>query len=55
MSSGEVNTNKGKVLLDVVEARMKSIELTDFEKRLSDFEAAAATVDLPGARNMRGV
>ena len=50
VTAGTINLATAKVLLDVVQARIKAIEVTDFEQRLVELEKASATVDLPGSR-----
>ncbi len=45
--AGTVDTTAAKLLIDVVQARLKAIEVQDIEKRLSDLESQAAMVELP--------
>jgi len=53
VAKGECDLATAKVMLDVVLARLKAIEVNDLETRLAELEKTASTVDLPGSRNMR--
>ena len=53
ITQGTVDRDTAKMLLEVITARMKAIEMNDLEARLTELEKAAASVDLPGSRNMR--
>ena len=50
VTGGTADLAAAKVLLDIVHARMKAIELNEHERRLAELEKAAASVELPGAR-----
>jgi hypothetical protein len=50
---GDLDRDAGKFLLDLVQTRMKAIEMNEMEARLTELEKAAGTVDLSGSRNMR--
>ena len=50
---GAISLDTARVLVDVITARMKAIELNDLETQLHELEKVAETVDLPGSRNMR--
>jgi hypothetical protein len=50
---GDIDRDAGKFLLDLVQTRMKAIEMNEMEARLTELEKAAGTVDLSGSRNMR--
>jgi hypothetical protein len=45
---GVVDRDSAKLLLDVIQTRLKAIEVNDLEQRLGDLEKALGTVDLPG-------
>lgn len=47
--NGALTESAAKLMLDAVTTRMKSIELTDHERRLAEIERAAASVELPGS------
>ncbi len=46
VTSGTIDPAAAKVLLDLIQARMKSIELTDLEQRLAELERTAKLVQL---------
>ena len=45
--AGTVDTTSAKLLIDVVQARLKAIEVQDLEARLAELEKQAAIVELP--------
>jgi hypothetical protein len=45
---GTVDRDHAKVLLDVVQARLKAIEVNDLDQRLVELEKALGTVDARG-------
>lgn len=49
VSAGTIDLASIKVLTDLVHARMKSIELNDYEVRLAELEKQVATVDVGGS------
>ena len=51
ITAGTIDSANAKLRLDAVQARMKSIELCDLEKRLVELEKQAAMVDFGGRRN----
>ena len=53
ITQGTIDRDTAKMLLEVIQARLKAIEATDHEARLAELEKMAATVELPGARNIR--
>ena len=48
--NGTVDRDVAKALADLVQARMKGIELNDLEARLAELEKAAESVEMPGRR-----
>jgi hypothetical protein len=48
MCDGIVDPETARVMLEGIQARLKSIEVTEVEERLSELERAAQVVDLPG-------
>lgn len=48
--SGACDRESAKVMLDVIQARMKSIEVGELEARIAELEEAAKAVDLGGRR-----
>ena len=48
--AGTVDTTAAKLLIDVVQARLKAIEVQDLEARLAELEKQAAIVELPRGR-----
>ena len=48
---GSCDRDSAKVMLDVIQARMKAIEVSELEARIAELEEAAKAVDLgPGRR-----
>lgn len=45
--AGTVDTAAAKTLIDVIQARLKAIEVQDLEARLADLEKQAAIVEVP--------
>jgi len=50
LTKGAIDRDTAKVLLDVVQVRMKAIDLNDHEQRLAELESAAKAVDFGGRR-----
>jgi hypothetical protein len=50
ISAGTIDLHSAKVMLDLIQCRMKAIELGEFEARLAELEKQAGTVELPGRR-----
>jgi hypothetical protein len=51
---GSVDRDAAKVLIDVIQTRLKAIEVTELEERLARLEETAAAVDLgPASRSRR--
>ena len=50
ITQGTVDRDTAKMVLDVIQARLKAIEVNDLEQRLVELEKASTTVDLPGSR-----
>ncbi len=50
LCSGTVDREAAQVLLDVIQVRLKAIEVNDLETRLAELEAAAKSVELNGRR-----
>ena len=48
---GTLPGDEARLLLDAVQARLRSIEATDLEERLAELEKAAQSVDFRGARS----
>jgi hypothetical protein len=46
---GTIETDKAKMLVDVIQARLKAIEVNELADRLDDLEKTAATVEGRGA------
>lgn len=46
VTTGAVDQGTAKLLLDVIQTRLKAIEVTDLEARLVELEKAAASVEL---------
>jgi hypothetical protein len=53
ITSATIDAAAAKLLLDVVQARMKSIELNEYEVRLAELEKQVATVDMGGGGGRR--
>jgi hypothetical protein len=51
--AGTVDRDAAKLLIDVIQARLKAIEVGDLEKRLDELEAIADTVEHKGPRRLR--
>ena len=50
LTRGAIPIEVAKALIDVVTIRVKAIEVRDLEKRLTELEKAAESVELPGRR-----
>lgn len=50
LTRGAIPLEVAKALIDVVTIRVKAIEVRDLEKRLTELEKAAESVELPGRR-----
>ena len=50
LTRGAVPLEVAKALIDLVNIRVKAIEVRDLEKRLTELEKAAESVELPGRR-----
>jgi hypothetical protein len=50
ISAGTIDLHRAKVMLDLVQMRMKAIELGAYEARLIELEKQAGTVEMPGRR-----
>ncbi len=53
VSAGTIDLPTAKVMHDLVQTRLRAIEVNEHEARLVELEKAASTVDLPGSRSMR--
>lgn len=51
--AGSVDATNAKLLLDVIQTRLKAIEVQDLERRLTELEKAAAITDEPGTSRWR--
>lgn len=51
VTAGTVEATSAKLLLEVVQARLKAIEVQDLESRLAELERQASVVDFGGRRN----
>jgi hypothetical protein len=50
LCSGAVDRETARVMVDVVQARLRAIETSELEARLAELEAAAQSVELGGRR-----
>jgi hypothetical protein len=50
LCSGALDRETARVMIDVVQARIRAIETSELEARLADLEAAAQSVELAGRR-----
>jgi hypothetical protein len=51
--AGTVDRDAAKLLIDVIQARLKAIEVGELEKRIGELEAIADTVEHKGPRRLR--
>ena len=51
---GKVEREMAKLLIDAVQARLKSLEVHELEERLADLEQSAAKVEMPTLGRRRG-
>ena len=50
MVRGAITVDAAKAFLDMIQVRVKAIEVKDLEQRLTALEESAAAVDLGGRR-----
>ena len=50
LTRGAISVDVAKALIDVVSVRVKAIEVRDLEKRLTELEKAAESVEMTGRR-----
>jgi hypothetical protein len=50
---GTVDRESAKILIEVINARLKAIEVTDLETRLAGLEKTASAIDPVGQHNIR--
>ena len=53
ITAGAVDLASGRVLLDLIQTRLKAIEVGDLEKRIMELEGIADTVEHRGPRRLR--
>lgn len=49
---GTVDRDAAKILLEVINARLKAIEVNDLEERLAELEKTASTIDSGGSHRL---
>jgi hypothetical protein len=52
VAAGTIELSTAKVMHDLVQTRLKAIEVNDLETRLTELEKAAANVDLGNGRKL---
>ena len=50
---GSCDHESAKVMIDVIQTRLKAIEVNDLEERIAELESAAGTVELSGRASSR--
>jgi hypothetical protein len=53
ISAGTVDREAARMLIDVIQTRLKAIDVSNLEKRLDQLESIADTVEHPGPRRLR--
>ena len=55
ITTGKCDLDAARVLIDVIQARLKAIEVNDLEERLAELEKTATSVDATGSRHIRRI